>query len=250
MILIPALTFVATANAVTYCNATPHFVDSEEATLGIKPDSLREYLQVATEQRSGYCTNLSTGKRIRALLPVHIFGHPCDLEGLMEVAKDFNLALIEDATESLGSTYHGQHTGTFGLLGTLSFNGNKIITTGGGGAILTDNPRLAKRAKHLTTTAKIPHYRNYVHDEVGYNYRMPNINAALGCAQLEKLPEYLDSKRRLFKHYQEAFRDIEGMIYSSSLKFHIVIIGYKLCCWMVQLLVKGTPFLKLPIQLD
>ena len=145
-VLIPALTFVATANAVTYCNATPHFVDSEEATLGIKPDSLRKYLEVVTEQRSGSCTNLRTGKRIRALLPVHIFGHPCDIEGLMEVAKDFNLALIEDATESLGSTYRGQHTGTFGLLGTLSFNGNKIITTGGGGAILTDNPRLAKRA--------------------------------------------------------------------------------------------------------
>jgi aminotransferase in exopolysaccharide biosynthesis len=210
-VLIPALTFVATANAVTYCNATPHFVDSEDATLGINPDSLREYLQVATEQRSGYCMNRSTGKRVRALIPVHIFGHPCDIEGLMEVAKDFNLALIEDSTESLGSTYHGQHTGTFGLLGTLSFNGNKIITTGGGGAILTDDPELANRAKHLTTTAKIPHHWNYVHDEVGYNYRMPNLNAALGCAQLEKLPEYLDSKRRLFKHYQEAFRDIEGI---------------------------------------
>jgi perosamine synthetase len=210
-VLIPALTFVATANAVTYCNATPHFVDSEEATLGINPDSLREYLQVATEQRSGYCMNRSTGKRVRALIPVHIFGHPCDIEGLMEVAKDFNLALIEDSTESLGSTYHGQHTGTFGLLGTLSFNGNKIITTGGGGAILTDDQGLAKRAKHLTTTAKITHRWNYVHDEIGYNYRMPNLNAALGCAQLEKLPEYLDSKRRLFKHYQKAFCNIEGI---------------------------------------
>ena len=210
-VLIPAFTFIATANAVTYCNAIPHFVDSEETTLGINPDSLREYLQVATEQRSGYCMNRSTGKRVRALIPVHIFGHPCDIKGLLEVANDFNLALIEDATESLGSTYHGQHTGTFGLLGTLSFNGNKIITTGGGGVILTDDPWIAKRAKHLTTTAKTPHRWNYVHDEVGYNYRMPNLNAALGCAQLEKLPEYLDSKRRLFKHYQEAFRNIEGI---------------------------------------
>jgi len=210
-VLIPALTFVATANAVSYCGAKPHFVDSEEATLGINPDSLREYLQAATEQRSGYCMNSSTGKRVRALIPVHIFGHPCDIKGLLEVANDFNLALIEDATESLGSTYHGQHTGTFGLLGTLSFNGNKIITTGGGGVILTDDPWIAKRAKHLTTTAKTPHRWNYVHDEVGYNYRMPNLNAALGCAQLEKLPEYLDSKRRLFKHYQEAFRNIEGI---------------------------------------
>jgi len=210
-VLIPALTFVATANAVTYCGAKPHFVDSEEATLGINSDSLREYLQVATEQRSGNCMNRSTGKRVRALIPVHVFGHPCDIEGLMEVAKDFNLVLIEDSTESLGSTYRGQHTGTFGLLGTLSFNGNKIITTGGGGAILTDDKGLANCAKHLTTTAKIPHRWNYVHDEIGYNYRMPNLNAALGCAQLEKLPEYLDSKRRLFKHYQKAFRNIEGI---------------------------------------
>ena len=210
-VLIPALTFVATANAVSYCGAKPHFVDSEESTLGINPDSLREYLQAATEQRSGNCMNRSTGKRVRALIPVHIFGHPCDIEGLLEVAKDFNLTLIEDAAESLGSFYQGQHTGTFGLLGTLSFNGNKIITTGGGGAILTDDPGLANRAKHLTTTAKIPHRWNYVHDEVGYNYRMPNLNAALGCAQLEKLPEYLDSKRRLFKHYQESFCDIAGI---------------------------------------
>ena len=210
-VLIPALTFVATANAVSYCGAKPHFVDSEEATLGINPSTLREYLQASTEQRSGYCLNRSTGKRVRALIPVHIFGHPCDIKGLLEVANDFNLALIEDSTESLGSTYHGQHTGTFGLLGTLSFNGNKTITTGGGGAILTDDPELAKRAKHSTTTAKIPHRWNYVHDEVGYNYRMPNLNAALGCAQLEKLPEYLDSKRRLFKHYQESFRDIAGI---------------------------------------
>ena len=210
-VLIPGLTFVATADAVSYCGAKPHFVDSEEATLGINPDSLRGYLQAATEQRSGYCMNRITGKRVRALIPVHIFGHPCDIEGLLGVAKDFNLALIEDAAESLGSTYHGQHTGTFGLLGTLSFNGNKIITTGGGGAILTDDMSLAKLAKHLTTTAKIPHLWNYVHDEVGYNYRMPNLNAALGCAQLEKLPEYLYSKRRLFKHYLEAFRDIAGI---------------------------------------
>jgi len=207
-VLIPAFTFIATANAVTYCNAIPHFVDSEETTLGINPDSLREYLQVATEQRSGYCMNRSTGKRVRALIPVHIFGHPCRLENLLAVANDFNLVMIEDAAESLGSFYQGQHTGTFGLLGALSFNGNKIITTGGGGAILTDDSTLAKLAKHLTTTSKIPHRWDYIHDEVGYNYRMPNLNAALGCAQLEKLPEYLDSKRRLFKHYQEAFRDI------------------------------------------
>lgn len=210
-VLIPALTFVATANAVSYCGAKPHFVDSEESTLGINPDSLREYLQAATEQRSGYCMNRSTGKCVRALIPVHIFGHSCRLEELLAVANDFNLVMIEDAAESLGSFYQGQHTGTFGLLGTLSFNGNKIITTGGGGAILTNDPELAKRAKHLTTTAKTQHLWDYKHDEVGYNYRMPNLNAALGCAQLEQLPEFLASKRRLFERYQEALRDIAGI---------------------------------------
>ena len=207
-VLVPVLSFVATANAVRYCGAKPHFVDSEERTLGIDPQALREYLQYSSEQRDGICVNRNTGCPIRALIPVHIFGHPCDLDGLLAVAKDFNLNLIEDAAESLGSLYHGQHTGTFGLLGILSFNGNKTITTGGGGAILTDDQELAKSAKHLTTTAKTPHRWNYVHDGVGYNYRMPNLNAALGCAQIEQLPEFLASKRCLFEHYEEAFRGI------------------------------------------
>jgi len=217
-VLVPALTFVATANSVKHCGAVPHFVDSEESTLGINPDSLREYLGSATEQRSGFCVNRFTGKRIRAIVPVHIFGHPCRLEELLVVAKKFNLLIIEDAAESLGSFYQGQHTGTFGLLGTLSFNGNKTITTGGGGAILTDDSELAKRAKHLTTTAKLPHRWEYIHDEVGYNYRMPNLNAALGCAQLEQLPEFLASKRRLFERYQEALRDIAGISLFTELK--------------------------------
>ncbi len=210
-VLVPTLSFVATANAVRYCGAKPHFVDSEQQTLGIDPEALQNYLRVNTVKRNGICLNRKTGKTVRALVPVHIFGHPCDLEGLLAVTKEFNLILIEDAAESLGSTYHGRHSGTFGLLGTLSFNGNKIITTGGGGAILTDDPELAKRAKHLTTTAKTPHRWDYVHDEVGYNYRMPNLNAALGCAQLEQLSDFLASKRRLFESYQEAFRDIAGI---------------------------------------
>ena len=210
-VLIPALTFVATANAVSYCGAKPHFVDSEQQTLGMDPEAVRNHLQASTEQSNGVCVNRNTGKPIRAMVPVHIFGHPCDLDGLFEVAKDFNLIMVEDAAESLGSTYHGQHTGTFGLLGTLSFNGNKTITTGGGGAILTDDPELSKRAKHLTTTAKTPHRWDYIHDEVGYNYRMPNLNAALGCAQLEQLPDFLTSKRRLYDSYQEAFLDIKGV---------------------------------------
>jgi len=208
-VLVPALSFVATANAVWYCNAKPHFVDSEDSTLGIDPEALRAYLHVSTEQRNGLCVNRNTGHTIRAIVPVHIFGHPCRIDELLAVAKDFNLVLIEDAAESLGSFFNGKHTGTFGLLGTLSFNGNKTITTGGGGAILTDNQELAKRAKHLTTTAKIPHRWDYVHDEVGYNYRMPNLNAALGCAQLEQLPEFLSSKRRLFNRYCESLRDVE-----------------------------------------
>jgi len=139
---------------------------------------------------------------------MHTFGHPVDIDGLLAVARDFHLTMLEDATESLGSTYHGYHTGTFGMMGTLSFNGNKTITTGGGGAILTSDPELARRAKHLTTTAKVPHRWDYVHDEIGYNYRLPNINAALGCAQLEQLPYFLDAKRRLFERYRAAFANV------------------------------------------
>lgn len=209
-VLVPALTFVATANAVSHCGAVPHFVDSEERTLGMDPERLREYLGAITERQGEVCVNKATGRVIRALVPMHVFGHPCDLDGLMAVACDFNLALVEDAAESLGSYYHGKHPGTFGLLGTLSFNGNKTITTGGGGAILTNDPELARRAKHLTTTAKLPHPWEYRHSEVAYNYRMPNINAALGCAQLEQLPVFLDAKRKLFDAYQEAFREVDG----------------------------------------
>ena len=210
-VLIPALTFVATANAVTYCGATPHFVDGEARTLGVDAAKLRDYLASHTEQRSGQCVNRATGRVIRALVPMHTFGHPADLDGLLAVAHDFNLALVEDAAESLGSYYHGRHTGTFGLMGTLSFNGNKTITTGGGGAILTDDTELARHAKHLTTTAKLPHAWEYRHDEIGYNYRLPNLNAALGCAQLEQLPIMLAAKRNLFHRYQSVFSPIVGV---------------------------------------
>jgi len=204
-VLVPALTFVATANAVAYCGATPHFVDVEEATLGLAPQALREYLQRTAESRAEQCVNRATGRTIRALVPMHAFGHPVDIEGVLAVARDFGLVLVEDAAESLGSCVLGRHTGTFGLMGTLSFNGNKILTTGGGGAILTEDARLAKRAKHITTTARVPHRWEYRHDEVGHNYRLPNINAALGCAQLEQLPDYLAAKRRIFARYRAAF---------------------------------------------
>ena len=209
-VLLPALTFVATANAISYLGAIPHFVDSEESSLGIDVLKLREYLSANTEEQSGLCVNKSTNRVIRALVPMHTFGHPSDLEQLLSIARDFNLVLVEDAAESLGSFYKGQHTGTFGLLGSLSFNGNKTITTGGGGAILTNDEALARRAKHLTTTAKISHKWEFDHDEIGYNYRMPNINAALGCAQIEKLPEKIIAKRELFKRYKEEFKLISG----------------------------------------
>ena len=210
-VLIPALTFVATANAVIYCNATPHFVDSEESTLGIDVAKLRSYLIDHTKIIAGQCVNTVSGRIIRAVVPMHTFGHPVDMDRLINLASEFKFVVVEDAAESLGSTYKGTHTGTFGRLGVLSFNGNKTITTGGGGAILTNDPELARRAKHLTTTAKLPHAWEYRHDEVGYNYRMPNINAALGCAQLEQLPQLLESKRDLFLRYQAAFNKVDGV---------------------------------------
>ena len=210
-VLVPALTFVAAANAVSHCGAQPHFVDSEERTFGIDPVRLRKYLAKYTDQHGGNCVNKLTGRVIRAIVPVHVFGQPGDFEGLIEVANEFNLVLVEDAAESIGSFYRGMHTGTFGLLSTMSFNGNKTITTGGGGAILTKDRELAIKAKHLTTTAKLPHAWEYRHDSVAFNYRMPNINAALGCAQLEKLPLLLDAKRKLLKAYIKAFADVKGV---------------------------------------
>jgi perosamine synthetase len=210
-VLLPALTFIATANAVAYCQATPHFVDSEERSLGMDARALRDYLSSTTEMSGSHCINRSTGRVIRAMVPMHTFGHPVDIEALLAIAHDFHLQLIEDAAESLGSTVGGRHTGTFGLMGTLSFNGNKTITTGGGGAILTNDLELGARAKHLTTTAKLPHRWNFLHDEVGYNYRLPNLNAALGCAQLEQLPGFLSEKRRLFDRYRSAFAGVTGV---------------------------------------
>ncbi len=207
-VLVPALTFVGTAAAVVYCSAAPHFVDSEERSLGVDAGALREYLTVIAEIRDGQCINRQTRRVIRALVPMHTFGHPVDIDAMLAVARDFHLALIEDAAESLGSTVQGQHTGTFGLMGILSFNGNKTITTGGGGAILTNDAEIARRAKHLVTTAKVPHRWDFRHDEVGYNYRMPNINAALGCAQLEQLPGFIQAKRRLFDLYEAAFSGV------------------------------------------
>ena len=211
-VLVPTLTFVATANAVAYCGATPHFVDSDEQTLGVDHAKLERYLSTATTVDERRCVNRETGRPIRALIVVHTFGHPADLEGLRGVCDRFGLVLVEDATESLGSYYRGRHTGTVGRVSALSFNGNKVVTTGGGGAILTDDIGLAETARHLTTTAKRPHPWAFIHDQVGYNYRLPDLNAALGCAQLEALPQLLRQKRALAGAYQGAFSTFDGVV--------------------------------------
>ena len=215
-VIIPALTFVATANAVTYCGAVPHFADSEEATLGLDPRKLDEYLAAITEQRVEGFFNRKTGRRIKAVVPMHTFGHPVDLDPLLDVCHRFSITLIEDAAESLGSYYKGRHTGQWGFLSAMSFNGNKTITTGGGGAILTNNLELGRIAKHLTTTAKVPHRWEFNHDMLGYNYRMPNINAALGCAQLEQLQRFLAAKRYLMGRYRQALEGITGIRFFSE----------------------------------
>ena len=207
-VIVPALTFVGTVNAISYNNAIPHFVDNEEKTLGIDFNKLLDYLSTITFQKNGECINKITGKVIKAIIPVHTFGHPVDIEKLIEISKKFNIKIIEDAAESIGSFYKGKHTGTFGQFGVLSFNGNKSITTGNGGAILTNDAKLAKKAKHLISTAKIPHTWEYIHDEVGYNYRMSNINAALGCAQLEQISKILEAKRKLYDQYTNVFSKI------------------------------------------
>ena len=199
------LTFVATANAISYCRAHPVFLDVDRDTLGLSPAALRDFLEEHTEQSGNVRRNKTTGRRISACVPMHTFGHPCRIEEIAELCREHNLFLIEDAAESLGSTRNGKQTGTFGALGVYSFNGNKTITCGGGGAIVTDSKALAAHAKHLTTTAKKPHPYLYEHDEIGFNYRMPNLNAALACAQLENLDRFLADKRALAALYRDFF---------------------------------------------
>lgn len=215
-VMIPTLTFVATANAVAYCGATPHFVDSEAHTLGIDCTKLGAYLQETAEQRPEGCYNKRTKRRIKAFVPMHTFGHPIDLDAASELCGRYNIALVEDAAESLGSFYKGRHTGNWGRVSAMSFNGNKVITTGGGGAILTNDEELGRIAKHITTTARVPHTWELTHDMIGYNYRLPNINAALGCAQLEQLSSFLRHKRSLAERYRSAFQDLQGIHFFSE----------------------------------
>ena len=203
------LTFVATCNAIAYCGAHPVLVDVDRTTLGLSAEKLQEFLAENATLKDGFCYNKVTGRKISTLIPMHTFGHIGAVQEIAAVCDHFNITLIEDAAESLGSFVKTKHAGTFGKLGILSFNGNKVITTGGGGMIITDDPDLAKRAKHITTTAKIPHPYEYIHDEIGYNYRMPNINAALGCAQLEQIDVILVKKRELASLYKAFIQDLD-----------------------------------------
>jgi perosamine synthetase len=204
-VITQALSFIATANAISYTGASCVFVDVDKDTMGMSPESLKYFLNNNTQQVNGVCMNVHTGKRIKACIPMHTFGHPARIDEIKLICEQYNIILIEDAAESIGSKYKGIHTGRFGKMGVFSFNGNKVITTGGGGAIITDDETLANKAKHLSTTAKIPHPWQYEHDMIGYNYRMPNINAALGLAQLENLNHFIVQKRELTEIYRSFF---------------------------------------------
>ena len=201
------ITFVATCNAISYCNAVPIFVDVDKETMGMSPQALHDFLVENTKVKNQQCVNITTGNIIKACVPMHTFGHPCRIDEIQKICKEYHITLVEDSAESLGSLYNDQHTGVFGELGIISFNGNKIITSGGGGCILTNNEDLAIKAKHITTTAKEPHKWEYIHDMIGYNYRMPNLNAALIVAQLEQLEGFLKSKRSLAIMYKEFFKN-------------------------------------------
>jgi len=209
-VLVPALTFVASANAIVHAGGTPHFVDADETSLGVSPGALAAHLECIGEMRGGMLHNKQTGKHIAALMPVHVFGQPADMDALNDIAQRYALPVIEDATEALGSRYKDRPCGSLSPIATLSFNGNKIVTTGGGGAILTSDDEIAARTRHITTTAKLPHRWKFDHDEVAWNFRLPNVNAALGVAQLERLPQMLAAKRRLHARYAAAFGNMPG----------------------------------------
>ena len=209
-VLSQSLTFIATCNSISYLNAYPVFIDIDKDSLGMSPDSLLNFLeQNAVQKNDGFTYNLKTGKRIKACVPMHSFGFPCRIDEINAICEKYNIVLIEDAAESIGSYYKDKHTGLFGLMGTFSFNGNKTVTCGGGGAIVTNDSAIAAKAKHLSTQAKVSHPWLFIHDEIGYNYRMPNINAALACAQLEQLTSFVENKRALAKEYEDFFEPLE-----------------------------------------
>lgn len=210
-VLTQALSFIATCNAISYLGAHPVFLDVDRETLGLSPDALRGWLENNAELREDGCYNRNSGRRVKACVPMHTFGHPVRIKDIIDICRKWHIEVVEDAAESIGSLYHGQHTGTFSPIGALSFNGNKTLTTGGGGMILCQDEQVGAHAKHLTTQAKLPHRWEFRHDEIGYNYRMPNINAALGCAQLENLDRFIESKRRIAAAYEAFFKDMPGV---------------------------------------
>lgn len=208
-VLSQSLTFIATCNAISYLSATPVFIDVDRDTIGLSPDSLKQFLDKnAKIGQDGFCYNKNSGKRIKACVPMHTFGLPCRVDEISHICDQWRIRLVEDAAESIGSSYKGKHTGTFGQMGIFSFNGNKTITCGGGGAIVTNDEKLARRAKHLSTQAKVPHAWEFVHDEIAFNYRMPNLNAALACAQLEQLSLFVSNKRALAELYHHKFKSL------------------------------------------
>lgn len=215
-VLTQALTFVATCNALSYIGAHPVFIDVDIDTLGLSPSAVKLWLEANAVVKEGQCYNKKTGRRVKACVPMHTFGHPIHLDELIEVLNEWHIELVEDAAESIGSFYKGKHTGTFGKVGAISFNGNKTITTGGGGMMLFQDEELGAFAKHITTQAKVPHRWEFVHDHIGYNYRMPNINAAIGCAQLEHIEEYVEDKRKTAAQYAEFFKDMEDIKFFSE----------------------------------
>ena len=237
-VLLPSLSFVASANAVNYCGGTPHFVDSDKKTLGVNPEKLERYLEKTCTVKRNICFNKKTKKRISALIVVHIFGHPGEIFKIRKLCKKFFINLIEDAAEGIGSYFHNQHVGTFGKMGIISFNGNKTITTGGGGAIITNNKKIANIVKSLSTTNKLPHPWKYDYEAVGYNYRLPNINSALGIAQLNSLKKILADKRNLFKKYKKEFSKIREIDFFHEPKF------CKSNYWLNAILLKNSSILK------
>lgn len=210
-VLTQALTFIATCNAISYIGAHPVFIDVDKSTMGLSPDALKEWLVKNAEIKNGQCYNKNSGRRVKACVPMHTFGHPARIVEIADLCEEYHIELVEDAAESIGSLYKGKHTGTFGKVGAISFNGNKTITTGGGGMMLFNDDELAAHAKHLTTQAKVSHRWEFRHDHIGYNYRMPNINAALGCAQLENLDKFIASKRQLALEYAEYFKNVDDI---------------------------------------
>lgn len=215
-VLTQALTFIATCNAISYIGAHSVFIDVDRETLGLSPKAVRGWLEKNAEIKKGQCYNKNSGRRVKACVPMHTFGHPVKIDELVAVCEEYHIELVEDAAESIGSFYKGKHTGTFSKVSAISFNGNKTITTGGGGMLLFQDEELGKLAKHLTTQAKVPHRWEFVHDQIGYNYRMPNINAALGCAQMENLERYVEDKRHTAEDYKAFFATIPGVEFFSE----------------------------------